>query len=103
MTATSLGLSIGVRHAQDYDWKAGEEGPALVTIHLDQPPAFARPRRAVVADAVLETPSRSLCLGDAEGEILVPAPGPRARVVISHHDAERNQPAEAWIDLYPTA
>ena len=100
VTISPLGLGLGVRHAADYDWEAGVEGPARVSIHLDQPPLFARPERSVVVDAVLETPSRSLSLGDAEGEVLLPAPGPRTRIVISHHDDEWNQPDEAWIDLY---
>ncbi|MFJ3405348.1 tetratricopeptide repeat protein [Promicromonospora sp. NPDC090134] len=59
-----LGLCIRVRNASDIDWQADEQGadeqgPALVTIHLDHPSAFARPQRAVVVDTMLETPSKS--------------------------------------------
>ncbi|MFE7504355.1 tetratricopeptide repeat protein [Promicromonospora sp. NPDC057488] len=101
-----LGLCIRVRNASDIEWQEDgpdEQGPALVTIHVDRPSTFARPRRAVVVDTMLETPSRSLRLDDAEGEILLPAPGVRTRVVVSHHDDEWNQPDEVWIDLYPAS
>ncbi|WP_285104003.1 tetratricopeptide repeat protein [Promicromonospora sp. MEB111] len=100
-----LGLCIRVRNASDVNWQADghgadEQGPALVTIYVDHPSRFARPQRAVVIDTMLETPSKSLRLDDAEGEILLPAPGVRTRVVVSHHDDEWNQPDEVWIDLY---
>ncbi|WP_206074419.1 hypothetical protein [Antribacter gilvus] len=101
VTVTPLGLGIGVRHGQDCDWQAGEEGPALVTIRLDRPGAFTPPERAVVVDVVLETPSLSLSLGDAEDEILLPVSGARTRVVISHVDNTWHQPTEVWIDLHP--
>ncbi|MFD7025518.1 tetratricopeptide repeat protein [Promicromonospora sukumoe] len=107
VTISPLGLGIGVRHASDYDWSingnADEQGPAVVTFHLDRPPVFTRPQRAVVVEAELETPSGSLLLDDAEDAILVPAPGVRTRVVISHDDAEWSQPDEVWVDLYPAA
>ncbi|MEV0890262.1 hypothetical protein [Promicromonospora sp. NPDC050262] len=103
-----LGLCVRVRNASDVDWQddehgADEQGPGLVAVHLDHPSAFARPQRAVVVDTMLETPSKSLRLDDAEGEILLPAPSARTRVVVSHHDDEWNQPDEVWIDLYPAS
>lgn len=101
VTATPLGLIIGVRNASDIDWSIDEDGPAVVTVHLDRPPVFTRPPRAVVVEAELETPSGSLRLDDADDAILVPASGARTRVVISHEDPEWNQPDEVWVDLYP--
>lgn len=98
VTIGQAGFCLLVRNASDVD---GDEGPARVTIHVDQPAALARPLRSVVVDLELVTPSGSLSIGDADGEILVPVPGSRTRVVVSHHDDEWNQPDEAWIDLYP--
>ena len=100
MTTTPTGLDVKVRHAQDYDWANGQEGPAVTTMHIARPDKDATPHRAVVVEATLETPTRSLSIGDAEAEILVPVPAARTRVVISHDDAEWCSPDQVWIDLY---
>ncbi|MFD2795253.1 hypothetical protein ACFS27_16965 [Promicromonospora vindobonensis] len=78
VTTSPTGLDIKVRHAQDYGWANGEEGPAVTTMHIarpgeDAPPHRAVVVRAVVVEATLET--RGEGSGHAAGRLpLRPAP-----------------------------
>lgn len=103
VTITPTGLDVKVRHAQEYDYANGEKGPAVTAMHIARPDKDVPPHRAVVVQATLDTPTRSLSIGDADGEILVPTPGARTRVVISHGDAESYSPDQVWIELYASA
>jgi hypothetical protein len=89
---------IGVRHAQDFDHER-VEGLATATVYvriLRNPEVLSR---VVLCDVVLATPDDQIRLGDAEEELVLPAPGPRTRVIISADHVDLTGLGQVWIDL----
>jgi hypothetical protein len=91
-----------VRHAQDsiesfdgdWDW-------ATASLHVRPLTASEPTPRSIACDAVLQTPSGRLNLGDADGYVVVSVAPGRTRVVVSVEDPADKSPDNVWIDLIP--
>lgn len=75
VSATERGMVVLVRHAQDSD-EYGEDhmlvpAQAEVTVRLLEEPEPDDPERVVLHAGLLRVPSRRLCVGDADDEVVL--------------------------------
>lgn len=91
---------LHVRHAQDVDSDRfeGEWEWATSTIvirSLLEPDVH---QREILADLEVETADEVLSIGDADGEIRLPTPGTRTRILVSTTEASSSMD-DVWVDL----
>ncbi len=92
---------LSVRHAQDVEAQTPDGDPtwATASVHVRVLAEMERTDREVLCDVVVDTPGRTVALGDADGDAVVPAPGLRTRVVVSVEQIDPAGVDRAWIDL----
>ncbi|GAB2771718.1 hypothetical protein GCM10027039_36290 [Terrabacter koreensis] len=94
-------VTLSVRHAQDIDGDKfeGEWDWATATIHMRSLVQGEKTERHVLCDIVIATPGEAVSLGDADGMLVIPAPGLRTRLIVSTDDVDPTGLETAWIDL----
>lgn len=94
-------IVLSVRHAQDIDADKfeGDGDWATATIHLRSLVESDRTERHVLCDTVIATPEETVSIGDAEGMLVIPAPGVRTRLIVSADDADTTGLETVWVDL----
>lgn len=94
-------VTMNVRHAQDIeaDRFEGDWDWATATIHLRSLVHDEGTERHVLCDIVIATPHETLSLGDADGMLVIPAPGVRTRVTVSTDAVDPTGLETVWVDL----
>ncbi|MBN9606400.1 MAG: hypothetical protein J0G30_07300 [Actinomycetales bacterium] len=94
--------AVIVRHADDVDETGADHGgPAAVVTHVTIGSAVEPSNRLVVCDFVVTECDEGIFLGDADDSILLPAPGPTTRVLVTADDVPPSGLDEFWIELVP--
>jgi hypothetical protein len=94
------GVVILVRHAQDsIESSDGDWNWATASLHVRLLAEIEPTPRAIACDAMLQTPTGRLDLGDADGYLTVSVDPGRTRVVVSVEDPTDKSPDHVWIDL----
>jgi hypothetical protein len=96
------GMVVLVRHAQDsvesfegdWDW-------ATASLHVRFLTALESTQRSIACDAVLQTPSGRLSVGDADNDVAFSTHHGQTHVVVSVEDPTDTSPDKIWIDLLP--
>lgn len=97
-------LVLRLRHAQDVELVEGVSSLATATCHVRVLDAAEPVSRTVLCDAVLETPSGKLSLGDAAEAVVIEVEGAlRHRLVVSTDHVGPRGLAEVWVDVVPQA
>lgn len=94
-------VAIGVRHAQDIDADRydGDWEWATATIYVRSLGGVPTIERQVLCDAVIATRDEALSLGDADGMVVIPAPGLQTRVVVTADEPDPTGLEQVWVDL----
>ena len=94
-------IAIGVRHAQDVDTEQleGDWSWATAAIHLRSLVEAEPVQRHVLCDVVFATPQETVAVGDADGMVVLPAPGLRTRFVVSTDVVDLTGLDQVWVDL----
>jgi hypothetical protein len=97
--------AIGVRHAQDIDPDRyeGSWAWATATLHVRALIEAEPVNRHVVCDFVVTSREERISIGDADGDVLLPTPGTRTRVIVSTDLVDQTGLENVWIDLVPAA
>jgi hypothetical protein len=99
-TLGEAGLVIRVRHAQDIDvQRSGASDVATATVRVRSLVQAEPVDRRILADVVLATATEQLSLGDADGEVVLPCPSRRTRVIVSTDDPDPAGLENVWVDL----
>jgi hypothetical protein len=94
------GMVVLVRHAQDsIESSDGNWEFATATLHIRLLSVSEPAPRPIACDAVLQTPSGLLYVGDADGDVVLPTHPGRTHVVVSVEDPADTSPDSVWIDL----
>jgi hypothetical protein len=103
ITVGNAALVIRVRHAQDMDAERfeGDWDWATATFHIRALVAAEPVMRSVVSDVILATADERISVGDADGEVVLPAPSSQTRVIVSTDDLAPAGLENVWIDLAP--
>lgn len=104
VSANANGIVVLVRHAQDQvvSFEPGFEwAEAAITVReLVDIPAID-PGRRVIFEGVLATPSGRLSIGDADGNVIIPAHPDVSRLRVTALDDSGSSPDHVWIDVSP--
>lgn len=102
LVATSRDVvTLSVRHAQDIEANDLEGDWATATIHLRSLVQEKPTERRVLSDTIIATTREILSVGDADGMVVVPAPGARTRLIVSSDEASPAGLETVWVDLIP--
>jgi hypothetical protein len=84
------GLVVRVRHAQDIDAERfeGDWNWATATVQVRSLTEAESVSRQVLCATVMPTPDERIHIGDADGEVVLPAPSDRTHVIVSADDAD---------------
>lgn len=94
---------IAVRHAQDIEAERfeGDWDWATATFHVRSLTQVEATVRQGICDVVLPTEDDKLALGDADGEVVLPCPSTKTRVIISTDNVDSTGLETVWVDLVP--
>lgn len=98
-------VALSVRHAQDIegDRFEGEWDWATATLYVRSLTHSEATDRQILCDTVLATPQETVSLGDADGMVVIPAPGLRTRLIISTDHVDPTGLERVWVDLVAVA
>lgn len=94
-------VCLRVRHAQavDVDRFEGDWDWATATLHVRSLVQEEATDRHVLHVALMTAEHETLSLGDADGMLVIPAPGVRTRVIVSTDEVHSTGLETVWIDL----
>jgi len=94
-------IAIGVRHAQDIGAERfeGDWDWATATFYVRSLVEPEDSARRVLCDVVFRTADERISLGDADGEVVLPAPSTSTRVIVSTDSVEDKGLESVWIDF----
>lgn len=94
-------VALSVRHAQDIeaDKFEGDWDWATATVHVRSLTRAEATARHILCDTVIGTGREVVSLGDADGMLVIPAPGARTRVIVSANEVEPTGLETVWVDL----
>ena len=94
-------ITLSLRHAQDIDAERfeGDWDWATATIHLRSLVEEESTDRQVLCNTVIATPDETVSLGDADGMLVLPAPGMKTRLVVTTDEVDPTGLERVWVDL----
>ncbi len=95
---SATALAFAVRHAQDVDLHGIPENGLVPLAEVTVEVTAGPPVGPTARQHVLDIPSGTLSIGDADGEELIPIQRPRCRVSVALDEPQHAEHARVWVE-----